>query len=258
MINLGYQSGEIGLLMKSNVTLQLDAGATLKAMSGAPSTVEHGHVQRRQQHEPGGAGHPGRQQGRPSGVHEGIKNICFWGGSTSSWPGSRPRTRPGTGSTSNGYPSGAGVGSPVTNVMIYGVTCTGNGRNGMSPDGLRRAGGARQRLLQPGQRQPDERDRHRADQQPGAEQLRDLQLPFTGNNGGGHPVGPGRQRRQRHLHQHDLRLQHGEQQRQLRDRGAGRGRAGEHPVQHGERHHVLVRVPGLRDHDPGQQRHQAT
>ena len=76
MINLGYQSGEIGLLMKSNVTLQLDAGATLKAMSGAPSTSSVGAVQQRQQHEPGGAGHPGGQQGRPGRASR-HRSICF-------------------------------------------------------------------------------------------------------------------------------------------------------------------------------------
>ena len=134
MINLGYQGGEIGLLMKSNVTLQLDAGATLKAMAGAPSTSSM--VQFSSGSNMNLVG-PGTLEGNKAtlGLDEDIKNICFWGGSNIVLAGFTSQNAPGDGIYIDGYPSGCGTGAPVTNVTIYGVTCTGNGRNGMSPVG---------------------------------------------------------------------------------------------------------------------------
>jgi parallel beta-helix repeat protein len=133
MINLGYQ-GEFGLLMKSNVTLQLDAGATLKAKTGAPGTSNMIMFN-------GGSNMnivgPGTLDGNKGsiGLDENIENVCFWGGSDIVLCGFTSQNAPGDGIYLNGYPSGAGVGAPVSNVLICNVTCTANGRNGMSPDG---------------------------------------------------------------------------------------------------------------------------
>ena len=134
MINLGYQGGGIGLLMKSDVTLQLDAGATLKAMAGAPSTSSM--VQFSSGSNMNLVG-PGTLEGNKAtlGLDEDIKNICFWGGSNIVLAGFTSQNAPGDGIYIDGYPSGCGTGAPVTNVTIYGVTCTGNGRNGLSPVG---------------------------------------------------------------------------------------------------------------------------
>ena len=134
MINLAYQMGEVGLLMKSNVTLQLDAGSVIKAKSGAPGTSYMIMFS-------GGSNMnivgPGTLDGNKAsiGLHEGVENIGFWGASNVVLTGFTSQNAPGDGIYINGYPSGAGVGSPVSNVLIYNVTCTTNGRNGMSPDG---------------------------------------------------------------------------------------------------------------------------
>jgi parallel beta-helix repeat protein len=134
MINLGYQMAEVGLLMKSNVTLQLDAGATLKAKTGAPGTSNMIMFN-------GGSNMnivgPGTLDGNKGsiGLDENIENVCFWGGSDIVLCGFTSQNAPGDGIYLNGYPSGAGVGAPVSNVLICNVTCTANGRNGMSPDG---------------------------------------------------------------------------------------------------------------------------
>ena len=134
MINLAYQMGEVGLLMKSNVTLQLDGGSVIKAKSGAPGTSYMIMFS-------GGSNMnivgPGTLDGNKAsiGLHEGVENIGFWGASNVVLTGFTSQNAPGDGIYINGYPSGAGVGSPVSNVLIYNVTCTTNGRNGMSPDG---------------------------------------------------------------------------------------------------------------------------
>jgi polygalacturonase len=134
MVNLGYQMGSAGLLMKPNVTLQLDAGATLKAMAGAPSSSDMVLFS-------GGSNMnlvgPGALDGNKGviGLDEGIKNVCILGGSNIVLAGFTSQNAPGDGIYIGGYPSGAGVGLPVSNVQIYGVTCTANGRNGMSPVG---------------------------------------------------------------------------------------------------------------------------
>jgi parallel beta-helix repeat protein len=80
---------------------------------------------------------PGTLDGNKAsiGLHEGVENIGFWGASNVVLAGFTSQNAPGDGIYINGYPSGAGVGAPVSNVLIYNVTCTANGRNGMSPDG---------------------------------------------------------------------------------------------------------------------------
>ena len=99
LIDLGYQEGGIGLLMKSNVTLQLDAGATLKAMAGAPADSDMVMFSGGSSMNLVGQGVLDGNRG-VIGLAEGIKNVCILGGTTSCWPGSPPRTRPATGSTS--------------------------------------------------------------------------------------------------------------------------------------------------------------
>ena len=133
MINCAYQSGEIGLLMQSNVTLQLDSGATLKTKSGAPGTSYMVMFN-------GGSNMnlvgPGVLDGNKSAVGLGDnENIGFWGGSNIVLAGFTSQNAGQDGIYIDGYPAGAGVEAPVTNVLIYGVTCTANGRNGMSPEG---------------------------------------------------------------------------------------------------------------------------
>ena len=69
------------------------------------------------------------------GTNEGIELVTMWGTTGAIIAGVTIQNSPGDGIYLNGYPSGAGVGAPVSNVLIYGATITNNGRNGMSPDG---------------------------------------------------------------------------------------------------------------------------
>ncbi len=132
MINCAYQSGEVGLLMQSNVTLQLDSGAMLKTKAGAPGTSYMVMFN-------GGSNMnlvgPGVLDGNKSAVGLGDnENIGFWGGSNIVLAGFTSQNAGQDGIYIDGYDSGP-VEGPVTNVLIYGVTCTANGRNGMSPEG---------------------------------------------------------------------------------------------------------------------------
>ncbi len=130
MINLAYQMDEVGLLVMPNVTLQLDAGSMLKSMSGAPGTSYMVMFSAGSNMNLVG---PGVLDGNKSEVGNGNNaNVGFWGGSNIVLAGFTSQNAGADGIYINGYPTAS---LAVSNVLIYGVTCTANGRNGMSPDG---------------------------------------------------------------------------------------------------------------------------
>jgi len=122
-----------GISLASNVYLQIDAGATLKMLS-ASGTSNMIMISGANNCGIIGSGTIDGNRGA-IGTNEGIELVTIWGTTGAVISGVTIQNSPGDGIYLNGYPSGAGVGSPVSNVLIYGVTVTNNGRNGMSPDG---------------------------------------------------------------------------------------------------------------------------
>ncbi|MDR3414800.1 MAG: right-handed parallel beta-helix repeat-containing protein, partial [Nevskia sp.] len=122
-----------GIRLASNVFLQIDSGATLKlqSVSGTSNMImicganNCGII---------GSGTIDGNRGA-IGTNESIELVTMWDTTGAVIAGVTIQNSPGDGIYLNGYPASAGVGAPVSNVLIYGATITNNGRNGMSPDG---------------------------------------------------------------------------------------------------------------------------